>query len=80
MINKGSAMKKQYFMYMPEMSWMSHDPSIEDRLVPIRVTEAPLVVYNPIKLKNIDDSIPPSACTLVIYGERNWDAVNVYRS
>lgn len=67
-------------MYMPEMSWMSHDPNVEDRLVPIRVTEAPIVVYNPVKLKHIDDPIPPSASALVIYGEKNWEAVNVYRS
>jgi hypothetical protein len=67
-------------MYMPEMSWTSHDSSVEDRLVLIRVTEAPMVVYNPKKLAHIDDPIPPSASTLVIYGERNWEAVNVYRS
>ena len=73
-------MKKRFFTYMPEMSWMSYDPSNQDHLVPIKVTEAPLVVYNPDKLNKIDDPIPPSASVMVIYGEKNWEAVNVYRS
>jgi len=72
-------MKKRFFTYMPEMSWTSYDPS-QNLFMPIKVTEAPLVVYNPDKLNKIDDPIPPSASVMVIYGEKNWEAVNVYRS
>lgn len=69
-------MKKRFFTYMSEMSWMNY----VDASSPVKVTEAPLVVYNPGKLNKIDDSIPPSASVMVIYGEKNWEAVNVYRS
>jgi hypothetical protein len=44
------------------------------------VSEAPLVAYNPDKLNKIDDPIPPSASIMVIYGEKNWEAINVYAS
>ena len=61
---------------MPEMSWINY----VDASNHVKVTEASLVVYNPSKLKNIDDPIPPSASVMVIYSEKNWEAVNVYRS
>jgi hypothetical protein len=69
-------MKKRFFTYMPEMSWMNY----VDASSPVKVTEAPLVVYNPDKLNKIDDPIPPSASVMVVYGEKNWEAVYVYAS
>ena len=70
-------MKKRFIQFLPEMSWMSYDANCEHS---VRVYEAPLVVYNSDRLNNINDPIPASACVVVFYGEKNWEAVNVYRS
>lgn len=56
---------------------MSYDANCEGG---VKVYEATLVVYNPDRLNNINDPIPPSASVRVFYGDENWEAVNVYRS
>lgn len=72
-----SNMKKSFIQFWPEMSWMSYDANCGGG---VRVYIAPLVVYNPDRLNNINDPIPPSASVRVFYGDENWEAVNVYRS
>ena len=39
---------------------------------------APMVVYNPIKPKTIDDYISPSASYILVIGPEDWDAPNRY--
>jgi hypothetical protein len=39
---------------------------------------APMVVYNPIKPKTIDDDISPSASYILVIGPEDWDAPNRY--
>jgi hypothetical protein len=39
---------------------------------------APMVVYNPIKPKRLNDPISPSASFMMIIGSEDWNAPNRY--
>ena len=61
--------KNRFVMFLPELSY---------NISGVKKTYAPVVGYNPNKLMEIDEPIPPSASFMILIGLTDWDAPNTY--